>query len=113
MHETTEIKSPAERARVHLGTSDLFGEIELAKPAPVPPAVAICPECGSPLMWQVTCEDPDLGGLVVDCKAQDKLPENMRRHRYWQAEWQPIINRVKAHVRRCASLPNNKVSHGA
>ena len=106
MHATPDMSITAKRARVHIGTSDLFGEIELAKPMPVPPQVARCPECNSPLMWQVTCEDPNLGGLVVDCKEQDKLPENMRRHRYWQAEWQPIINRVKAHVRRCASSPN-------
>lgn len=106
MHATPDMSITAKRARVHLGTSDLFGEIELAKPLPVPPNVACCPECRSLLMWQVTSEDPDLGGLVVDCKAQDSLPENMRRHRYWQAEWQPIFNRVRAHVRRCASSPN-------
>lgn len=101
----------AKRTRVHLGTSDLFGEMELAEPMPVPIEVARCPECNSPLTWQVTSEDPDLGGLVVDCKGQDRRPENMRRHRYWQAEWQPIFNRVRAHVRRCAFSPNSGQLH--
>ena len=78
---------------------------------PVPREIATCPECGGQLHLQASVWETDSGSLIrgeieVDC-ANDNEPDDEgyedRGHRWWQGEWQPVIDRVTrwafAHVR--------------
>jgi hypothetical protein len=62
---------------------------------PVPKTVAVCPECGGALHvesieWIEETGIPTSGGLSVDCENEEN-----ERHRYWQSDWQSIINAVE------------------
>jgi hypothetical protein len=62
---------------------------------PVPKTVAVCPECGGNLHvesgeWVEETGVPTSGGLHVDCEH-----EETERHRYWQSDWQSIIDAVE------------------
>lgn len=66
----------------------------VAHPERVPETVAVCPECGGALWWQVTTDD-GLADMVVDCEREDD--DNQETwHRWWQGEWQPVIDKIKA-----------------
>jgi hypothetical protein len=61
----------------------------------VPKDVCVCPECGGKLMaesmeWIEETGMPTIGGLTVDCKNSF-----VERHRYWQSDWQSVINQVE------------------
>lgn len=63
--------------------------------ANVPESVGTCPECGSGLAvecieWVEDTGKPAIGGLYIDCKADDKLT-----HRHYQSDWQEIIDAVE------------------
>ena len=75
----------------------------------VPAEIAVCPECGGELWWQLTCDDPDLAGLELDCD----WDESHEDHRWWQSDWQPVLDEVKKYMRR-TMLPNGQeLSHAA
>lgn len=53
-----------------------------------------CPECGGQLHteiyeWDTVSGRPTIGGYTVDCVNDDNA-----NHRYWQSDWQPVIDRV-------------------
>lgn len=78
---------------------------------------ACCPECGGPLTvnvteWETATGMPTECGVEVSCDwwedmlAMDEpTAEDFRRdHRWWQSDWQPVLNRVqrwgREHLRR-------------
>ena len=66
----------------------------------VPESVAVCPECGADLWveameWSVDDDRPIAGSLMVGCR--DASSEV--NHRYWQSDWQPIRDKVAAHLK--------------
>jgi hypothetical protein len=71
--------------------------LRVANRLTVPLDVARCPECDGQLWWQVATTD-GLNDLMLDCEnesdedASDRLDEE---HRWWQGEWEPVINKVK------------------
>lgn len=60
----------------------------------VPKPVAACPECGSQLTAESEESDengaPIVGHLNVGC-----AKDNGAKHRYWQCDWQPVIETVE------------------
>lgn len=61
----------------------------------VPEQVAVCPECGAQLgteaiEWDEKTGVPTKAGLVVDC-----LSDHSLQHKYWQSEWQPIVEKIE------------------
>jgi predicted nucleic acid-binding Zn-ribbon protein len=76
----------------------------------VPPAVAVCPECGGRLYldvveWESDSGRPTDGGVHVDCEREpdpdDDSPEaEDAEHRSWQSDWMPVMDRVTAWARR-------------
>lgn len=70
---------------------------------PVPKYIAVCPECGSQLIaesmeWIEKTGQPTIGGLTVDCRAG-----GMRPHRFYQSDWQGVINQVE---KWCGAMDN-------
>lgn len=77
----------------------------------VPITVAVCPECGSQLIAQseswdatgaplqdglsVSCEDEDDAIQAWEENDEDKRNWREVMHRWWQGEWQPVIDRVR------------------
>lgn len=68
------------------------------------PSIAKCPECGAPLEFQFTAAIDDFEELVIECTSEKKKPDNMRRHRWLQGEWQPVFDKVRSHGLQGASL---------
>lgn len=69
----------------------------------VPIKIAACPECGGALIiesseWIEETGKPTTGGLTVDCKSSFA-----ERHRYWQSDWQSVINQVE---KWCGAVEN-------
>jgi hypothetical protein len=66
----------------------------------IPAAVAVCPECGGHL---TLTEDFDLEGddnPAMDCENEPDIDSDEEDfHRYWQSDWQPVIDKVSAHLR--------------
>jgi hypothetical protein len=69
----------------------------------VPNEVACCPECGGQLYLQVEAcgtesRIPDEHGIEVDCEnepdPEDENFDTLDQHRWWQGEWQPVIDKV-------------------
>jgi hypothetical protein len=84
----------------------------------IPPAVAVCPECGG---WLYIDNYDDLveedgkigtelvdGGMIIFCSEEDRIldafdkehpdDDELRRqyeHRAWQSDWQPVHDVVK------------------
>lgn len=64
----------------------------------VPRTVAECPECGAKLRarshaWDEESGRPLASELQIDC-----VKESGRRpHRWWQSDWQPVIDAVRKH----------------
>lgn len=82
------LKTPTENVS---GASALFG----GGTCDIPPDVATCPECGSKMYaecveWDMETGTPTTTGIMVNCVADDEEME----HRYWQSDWQPIIDAV-------------------
>jgi hypothetical protein len=82
----------------------------------LPTTVAVCPECGSQLCFDI-CEwveetgQPTIAGVYVDCMVEDLLMQEWEEndakgindlrdieHRHWQSEWQPVIDKVCKHL---------------
>lgn len=80
--------------------------IRVASPERVPVNIARCPECDGKLTWQVTSTD-GLSDLTLDCENEDDGEGMDTGHRWWQGEWQPVINKVKAWI---LNAPNSEVS---
>jgi hypothetical protein len=58
----------------------------------IPNTVAVCPECKGILSAQWPSEDD----FSLDCENEAELEDSDRSsHRWWQREWQPVIDRVK------------------
>ena len=74
---------------------------EVAVLYPVPLELAMCPECGGKLFWQVTTPDR-LEDLAVDCVNEGLIGGSL--HRYWQGDWQPIFDTVKNWIRSNARV---------
>lgn len=60
----------------------------------VPTSVAMCPECGGRLHaesaeWDSETGIPTIDGFYVDCESDPDC-----NHRYWQSDWQPVIDRI-------------------
>lgn len=75
-----------------MSTSEL---LEFGGSCLVPTDICTCPECGAPLWvesieWNEETGAPTKGGLNVDC-TEDKAGE----HRYWQSDWQEIVDAVE------------------
>ena len=71
----------------------------LADPKPIPSEVSKCPECGGALSFQLDCWEEEWGGLALECENeewQDGESDEPDNHRWWQSDWQPVIDRVKA-----------------
>jgi len=66
----------------------------VATPFPIPRGVQTCPECGGRLYWQVSTDD-GLEDLHVDCENQPEDIEEDDFHKYWQSDWQPVIDNVR------------------
>lgn len=67
----------------------------------VPRSIAICPECSCDLECQMTT--PDIRDIAVDCVNENAAfftPGSEGDHRYWQSEWEPVIEKVKAWLRQ-------------
>jgi hypothetical protein len=61
----------------------------------VPKKIAVCPECGGRLCaesceWAEETGIPTTGGLYVGC-----MHENRLQHKFWQSDWQKIINAIE------------------
>ena len=52
-----------------------------------------------------------LEDLMLDCEneTEEQFQERTDEHRWWQGEWEPVINKVKRWIRRSY---NDKLSHG-
>jgi len=73
-------------------------QLTVASPERVPKEIAVCPECGGGLWWQVETTD-GVRDLSLDCENEPDIDENEDMyHRWWQGEWQPVIDRVKRWV---------------
>lgn len=65
----------------------------------VPDSVAVCPECCGTLRVTSESWDPDTGvpiavGIAVDC-IEDEKDIEADEHRWWQSDWQPVIDVVR------------------
>lgn len=97
------MEAPA--AEVNSGSCSLERRVRrfpVAVPKPVHPDVAVCPECGGMLSWQVTTTD-GLRDMTLDCEYEDMWDEDEHGncgyvHRGFQSDWQPVIERVKAWI---------------
>lgn len=74
-----------------------LGQIEA-----VPLNVAKCPECGDVLIAmfhsiESASNRPTRGGLVLECGSEMEFGSDDVRHRFWQSDWQPVIDRVCAY----------------
>lgn len=63
--------------------------------ADVPSEIATCPECQGALLavseeWVEKTGAPSIGGLYVDCLADQEA----MNHKYWQSDWQSVIDQV-------------------
>lgn len=77
------------------------GTIKVADPQPVPHEIAICPECKGHLHWQVTTTDEELRDIYIDCQNEPDIDSDQEDfHRYHQGDWQPVIDRVKAWIKK-------------
>lgn len=83
-------------------------------------AVATCPECGGQLCVQVTEWESDTGtptehGVEVDCMNEPE-PESKDyedgKHRWWQGEWMPVLDKVRAWVRQWVRVDMEKARVG-
>lgn len=96
---------PTELPKTNSGSCSLdrlVGRFVVAQPQLVPEKVAVCPECGCRLYWQVMTED-GLEDLSLDCENEPDVYDNDEAweedcHRNYQSDWQPIIDRVKAWI---------------
>lgn len=66
----------------------------------IPTDVATCPECECQLWadvfeWEIESREITEGGFTIECVNEDYEDEDTR-HRHWQSEWQPVINKVFA-----------------
>jgi hypothetical protein len=74
----------------------------------VPAKVAVCPECGGKLRFEVTAWEtenrkPIDDGIEIDCENEpdaDDPDYHDKAHRWWQGEWQDTVNQVRAYARR-------------
>lgn len=58
----------------------------------IPRTVAVYPECQAKLFAQWPSEDD----FSLDCESESELEDSDRSsHRWWQREWQTVIDRVK------------------
>lgn len=60
----------------------------------VPAEITVCPECGGLLHvesneWVEETGIHTVGGLQVDCEHEESLS-----HRYWQSDWQSVIDTI-------------------
>lgn len=70
--------------------------------------VAECPECGGRLfMWcdEWECDTGKPVGIHLDCEHEPDFIDGRHRagefeHRWWQSDWQPVIDRVEKWARR-------------
>lgn len=75
-------------------------QLRMANPEIVPKQIAVCPECGGRLWWQVTSTD-GLRDLNLDCENEPGIDDPgpwEKEHRNWQGEWQPVFDRVRRWV---------------
>jgi hypothetical protein len=68
----------------------------------IPEDVAICPECGGKLFfnedYDTDTESDEPPG--IDCENEPDLDDDEEDfHRYWQSDWQPVIDKISAHYR--------------
>ena len=94
--ERCEARSSAAHGSAHLTVAD---------PKRVPQEVAVCPECGGGLWWQVTTSD-GLRDLDVDCEYEEEMGGDTE-HRSWQSEWQPVLDAVRRWLGSGGSAPND------
>jgi hypothetical protein len=80
--------------------------LTVATPQRVPKQIAVCPECGGGLWWQFTTKDW-LRDMHLDCEDDDWEDEDTG-HRNWQADWQPVLEKVRQWL--AARLSNEKSS---
>lgn len=73
--------------------------VPLATPEIVPREIATCPECGGTLYWQATTRDI-LVDMMLECESErdEDDEDETDRHRWWQSDWQPIIQKVKTWI---------------
>lgn len=87
----------AERDEFAFGNGTLF----VAFPVPVPTNIAVCPECNGALEWQVTTTDEELRDISIDCENEPDIDSDEKDfHQFHQSDWQPVIDKVKAWIRK-------------
>lgn len=85
-----------------------IGGNRLEEPVKLSPVLGTCPECGGALYIEVTAWETETGipieeHIEVDCE-NDDVEDDDARHRWWQSEWMPVIDKVRAwgmkHIRK-------------
>lgn len=76
-------------------------EVELADHASEFRSLPMCPECGGSLVWWVEAwgDDGEPHEVRVDCQNEDTEDDDTA-HRWWQGEWQPVLDVVETWARR-------------
>jgi hypothetical protein len=83
--------------------------LTLADPKEVPKEISVCPECGGRLWWQFTTTDW-LRDLHLECENESvDFEEGEDDHRFWQSEWQPVIDKVRRWLGSGMSAPNAEI----
>ena len=85
--------------------------LTVASPEMVPEEIAVCPECGGRLWWQVTTDD-GLRDLDLDCSEEDW---EIDPHRGWMSDWEPVLSKVRrwlaGRLQSCDSPPTRSITH--
>lgn len=61
----------------------------------VPPDVATCPECGAKLTAQAMAWDELTGQPIGSDLQVDCVKDINMRHRWWQSDWQPVLDAIR------------------
>ena len=73
-------------------------QLTVADPKRVPTEIAVCPECGGGLWWQVTTSD-GVRDMDIDCDNEETADIEDEVYHHWeQGDWEPVLNAVKRWV---------------
>ena len=86
--------------RISIASSALLGA-----EGKIPRKVAVCPECGRTLHYTVTvtyeCDDHDeVADVDLDCRAPIRNRYGDYTHRFWQSDWQEVMDLCRAWVQK-------------
>ena len=81
----------------------------------IPENVATCPECGGKLYFNEDYDtDPESDEPPgIDCENEPDLDDDEEDfHRFWQSDWQPVIDKISAHFRGQNVAVSDKAAPG-